>query len=377
FDALSPHLQLIGGWKPGTGTLKVTKRATGEVVGSAAFSVEEQWEDANLGPSFCATGILQPPISHAAWGGGEPGPQNVSVYPAPAQWRVAIVLIDTTTNTFPTVAADLAAIQTNWANHFINGVNVGGVTSSVAAYYNELSYGKMTMSLVGGAVTAPIHMTGTWEDNFDLETRPDPANPMVQLPRRWNPKPGTWQTLVTTLEQANAVSSVVNLAATDAVVFVVRTANNPFAANPPTGNSIGRFVWPQQLTEDVTLSSGPRHLPMLVMPENWTALDGRQIYETLAHELGHSLRLPDLYLYSYMNQGNAQRQIDRWDLMDNDGGLPQMSLPSRMLLGWVPKNEVKSFNFAANGGGAIAETVTVQALEKTAIPANSLRGVEV
>jgi M6 family metalloprotease-like protein len=377
FDPLHPHLQLIGGWKPGTGTLQVAKRATGEIVGSAAFSVEERWEDSNLGPSFCATGILQPPISHAAWGGGEPGPQNVSVYPAPAQWRVAIVLIDTTTNTYPTVAADLSAIQTNWANHFINGVNVGGVTHSVAAYFNELSYGKMTMSLVGGAVTAPIHMTGTWEDNFDLETQPDPANPAVQVPRRWNPKPGTWQTLVTTLEQANAVSSVVNLAATDAVVFVVRTANIPFAANPPTGTSIGRFVWPQQFTEDVTLSSGPRHLPMLVMPENWTALDGRQIYETLAHELGHSLRLPDLYLYSHMNQGNAQRQIDRWDLMDSDGGLPQMSLASRMLLGWVPKNEVKSFNFAANGGGAVAETVTVQALQKTAIPANALRGVEV
>lgn len=377
FDALNPHLQLIGGWKPGTGTVKVTKRATGEVVGSAAFEVEEQWTDADLGPSFCVTGKVEPPISHAAWGGGDATPQNIAVYPAPAQWRVAIVLIDTTTNTYPTAAADLTAIQTNWANHFINGVNVGGVTHSVAAYFNELSYGKLTMNLVGGAVTAPLHMTGTWEDNFDLETQPDPANPMVQVPRRWNPKPTTWQTLVSTLEQANAVSPVVNLAATDAIVFVVRTANNPFMANPPTGNSIGRFVWPQQLTDTVTLSSGSRQLPMLVMPENWTALDGRQIYETLAHELGHTLRLPDLYLYSYMNQGNTQRQIDRWDLMGRDGGLPQMSLASRMLLGWVAPGEVKSYNFAANGGGAIAETVTLQALEKTAIPANTLRGVEV
>ena len=98
-------------------------------------------------------------------------------------------------------------------------------------------------------------MTGTWEDNFDLETIPDPANPGATLPRRWNPKPDTWAKLVSTLEQANsaAATPVVNFSQTDAVVFVVRTANNPFVANPPTGTSIGRFVWPQQSTQGVTL----------------------------------------------------------------------------------------------------------------------------
>lgn len=379
FNPLKPHFQIIGGWKPGSTTLKVTKRATGEVVGAAEFTVHDHWDEVDVGPAFCATGVISPPVVNPAWGGGDAGPQNVDVYTAPANWRVAIVLIDTTTNTYPTVAADLAAIQTNWENHFINGVNVGGITHSVAAYYTEISYGKLSMSLVGGAVTAPLHMTGSWEDNFELETRTDPANPGTPIPLRWNPKPTTWAKLVSTLEQANkaAATPVIDFGQTDAVVFVVRTASTPFVANPPTGASIGRFVWPRQAFEDVTLSSGPRRLPMVVMPENWTAVDGRQIYETLAHELGHTLRLPDLYLYPEMNQGNAQRQIDRWDLMGMDSGLPQMTLPGRMLLGWIEKNELKTYNFAADGGGAIAETVTLQALESTGIPAGGVRGVEV
>lgn len=113
---------------------------------------------------------------------------------------------------------------------------------------------------------------------------------------------------------------------------MVRTVNVPTAANPPTSTSIGRFVWPQQSTQTVKLNGSDRNLPMLMMPENWTAIDGRQVYETLTHEIGHTLQLPGLYLYSWMNQGNAQRQLGDWDLMCNDGGLPQLGLPARMAL---------------------------------------------
>jgi hypothetical protein len=116
---------------------------------------------------------------------------------------------------------------------------------------------------------------------------------------------------------------------------------------------------------------------MLMMPEDWTAIDGRQVYETLAHELGHTLQLPDLYLYPWMNQGLAQHQLNHWDLMHRDRGMPQFSLPLRMALGWVRPEEVRSFNFASNGGGAVLQPVTIQALERASVPANTLRGVEV
>ena len=386
FDPTAPHLLLTGGWKTGSGVVLAKKVATGEVVGRAAFAITDVWPDADEGPSFTVTGRCDAPVVRPAWGGGGAGPQNVEIFKAPAAWRVAIVLVDTTTNLYPATPAGLGPIQTDWINAFSAGVTSGGITRSVAGFYAEVSYGRMSMSMVGNAVAGPVHLTGDWGTYFEVEMEPDPANPGMKRPRRWNPKPDSWNAFTSALEAANAAAAaavpprppVVDLANTDAVTFVVRTVNMPDAAVvPATSTSIGRYVWPQQITKTVKLNGSDRNLPMLVMPENWTAIDGRQLYETLAHELGHSLRLPDLYLYSWMNQGNAQRQLRDWDLMHRDRGLPQLSLPNRLALGWVPAGEVKSYNFAANGAAAVLETVTLQALGKSPIPPGSLRGVEI
>ncbi|BDX32286.1 hypothetical protein TUM20985_28330 [Mycobacterium antarcticum] len=384
FDPDHPHLLLTGGWRPGVGEILAKEIATGTVVGRANFRIDETWRDSRVGPSFCVTGKVDSPVVKPAWGGGDAGIQNVDVYKAPAKWRVAIVMIDSTTNPYPTLAADIAKIRQNWFDNFTGGVPSGGVTRSVTAYYSEVSYGKLTMSLVGNKVAGPVHATGSWDDLFELETVPDPANPGATLPRRWNPKPDTWKTLVSTLEQANAAAvkagnpALVDFGKTDAVAFVVRTVNAPVAGvNPPTGVSIGRYVWPQQTTMTVKLNGKDTTLPMLVMPEDWTAIDGRQVYETLAHELGHTLQLPDLYLYPWMNQGLSARELGAWDLMCNDGGLPHLSLPSRMALGWVGAGEVKAYNFAANHQPSVLEQITLQALETKTIPANALRGAEI
>ncbi len=376
FDPDHPHLLLTAGWRTGTGTVVARNRTTGEAVGRASFDVTDTWADPDEGPAYAVTGRCEAPVVRSAWGGGDAGPQNVDIYKAPAAWRVGIVLIDTTTRPYPGASGGLNTMRTNWSDAFSGGVTVGGVTRSVSGFWSQVSYGRLTMSLVGAKIAGPVHALGTWEDYFEVENKND-------LPDRWNPKPDTWKSFVSSLEQANAVASaagdplVLDLAQTDAVVFVVRTANRPFVVDPPTSTSIGRFVWPQQSTQTVKLNGSDRTLPMVMMPEDWTAIDGRQVYATLAHELGHSLQLPDLYLYDWMNQGNAQRQLDRWDLMDADGGLPELSLPFRMALGWVAKGEVRAFNFAANGGVPILETVTLQALGRNPLPANGVRGVEV
>lgn len=249
FDPDHPHLLLTGGWRPGVGEILAKEIATGTVVGRANFRIDETWRDSRVGPSFCVTGKVDSPVVKPAWGGGDAGIQNVDVYKAPAKWRVAIVMIDSTTNPYPTLAADIAKIRQNWFDNFTGGVPSGGVTRSVTAYYSEVSYGKLTMSLVGNKVAGPVHATGSWDDLFELETVPDPANPGATLPRRWNPKPDTWKTLVSTLEQANAAAvkagnpALVDFGKTDAVAFVVRTVNAPVAGvNPPTGVSIGRYV---------------------------------------------------------------------------------------------------------------------------------------
>jgi M6 family metalloprotease-like protein len=386
FDPGRPHLLLAGGWKKGPSKVVARNASTGEVVGRAAFEIIDGWDKRDEGPTFSITGKVNAPIVRPAWGGGGAGPQNVDVFKAPAQWRVAIVMIDTTSNTFPTVAAQLNPIVNDWRNAMTAGVAVGGVNTSVTEYYKEVSYGKLSMSLVGNSIAGPVHAPGSWDTYFEVETEPDPANPGMTRPRRWNPKPDAWKAMVSAIEQANADAAaatpprpaLVDFSKTDAIAFVIRTVNMPDpAVVPATATSIGRYVWPQQSTQTIKLNGSDRTLPMLFMPENWTAIDGRQIHETLAHEIGHSLQLPDLYLYQWMNQGLAQRQLNDWDLMHRDAGLPGLSLANRMALGWIPAAEVKTFNFAANGGGAVLEPVTLHAIGATPLPAGQFRGVEV
>ncbi|SMH40524.1 M6 family metalloprotease domain-containing protein [Rathayibacter oskolensis] len=384
FDASDPHLLLLAGWRPGESTVIATDSSTGETVGRARFSVDDRWADATAGPSFSVTGAVDAPVVRHAWGGGSAGPQNIGVYPVGPVWRVGIVLVDTTTATYP--AADLSAIRKDWKDAMVDGVTLGGVTRSVSDYFAETSYGKLSVRLVGNAIAGPLHTTGPWEDYFEVETEPDPANPGMTRPRRWNPKPDTWKAFASLVAQANADAAsatpprppVLDLSKTDAVAFVVRTASAPDGTvSPPTPMSIGRYVWPQQSTQTVKLDGVDRTIPLLFMPADWTALDGRQLYETLAHELGHTLGLPDLYLYPWMNAGNAERALRDWDLMHRDRGLPQLSLSMRMALGWIAPAEIRSFDFAAAGGAPVLQPVTLQALQTKTIPPGSLRGIEV
>ena len=387
FDPAAPHLLVTGGWRTGRSIVTARNKATGETVGRVEFEITDRWPDTNEGPSYSVTGELRAPIVHAAWGGGDNGPQNIKAIEIPSTWRVAIVPIDTSSRRFPT-GNDLKTIRDDWRDAMVNGITVGGVKRSVIDYYKETSYGKLTMSLVGNDIADVVSAAGSWDDYFELETKEDAANPGTMLPRRWNPKPDTWRAFASALEVANAANAaasppkppVVNLLNTDAVVFVVRTLNRPDTSiSPPTSTSIGRFVWPQQTTPDYKPKGSDRAMPMLMMPEDWTQVDksNRAIYATLIHELGHTLGLPDLYITDWMNQGLDQFALRDWDPMAREKDLPQFSLPIRMALGWIDAKEVLSFNFANNGGGAVLATPTIYALEQTTIPADSLRGVEI
>jgi M6 family metalloprotease-like protein len=384
FDPGAPHVLVIGGWRSGSAEVRAVRRSSGEVVGRTAVAVHNTWNDDEVGPARCITGACPAPPANPAWGGGAPGPQNIDISPAPAAWRVAIVLLDTSDGRYTTATA--ATARTEYADQFANGVPVGGVTRSVIKYFDEVSYGKTKVSLVGGAVVGPVHLTQKWADAFVVETRPSSTNPAVSVPVRHNPAEGTWQAAVEALEKENAKRvaagqpAVVDLANTDAVVFVVRTKSRPASPPPatPTATSIGEWVWPRQATATVKLKSGERTLPMVVMPDLWTAIDGRAVHTTLAHELGHTLGLPDLYLYPWMNAANAPREVGSWDLMHRDAPLPELSLPTRMFVGWVEASEVRSFNFGEIGANAgVNELVTLHALESPTVPAGRVRGAEI
>ncbi|MGH2670447.1 MAG: hypothetical protein ACRDH5_15255, partial [bacterium] len=89
---------------------------------------------------------------------------------------------------------------------------------------------------------------------------------------------------------------------------------------------------------------------------------------TLAHELGHTLGLPDLYM-------TKTRDVNAWDLMSNPSEFSALSLPQRVGMGWTPSSNLKIFNLL--GGGAVDENVVITAAELTATtsPAGENAGI--
>lgn len=83
-----------------------------------------------------------------------------------------------------------------------------------------------------------------------------------------------------------------------------------------------------------------RSVRIVKMPYDWEALDGRQVSETLAHEIAHNLGLPDLYAVN----GNEGQTMGDYDLMHGDGAFGQLSLSQRASLGWVEPEMIQTFN---------------------------------
>jgi M6 family metalloprotease-like protein len=363
FDSASPEVMLLGGSVPGKYTLLVTETATGAVMTSGQFRLTVDWIDQTNGPAIAFVGPSDTWVTGGAWGGGPVGPQNVNVLPASGTRRIAIILVDTTDSRFSTTGTTIADAQTLWSNELL-GTNpdADGVRRSVHHYYQEVSDNRFDVSLVGNQVFGPFQLTQGWTNYFD-----------------WNTDRNVWWANGNYFQAAiTAAQDTVDFDQVDTVVVVM----NSLAASVQMGTTL--FSWPVAGGGNFTYrrpgqsTTTQRSFRALNMPADWQIVDTRRIHETLSHEIGHNLGLPDLYMnVTGYDPTIAARDVASWDLMSQENPLPHLSIAHKMMLGWVNAAGIRSFDFAAGGG--VDQTLTLQASEALGggPPAGRLAGIEI
>lgn len=363
WDDAAPHVVLLGGSEPGTYKVVAVENATGNDLDATEFTLTAEWADQESGPPLAFVGRSEPWVTGGAWGGGGAGPQNVDVLPASGSRRIAIVLVDCSDSRFPATPAT-AGQRTRWANALLGTTpDPDGVTRSVRTYYREVSEGRFDVDLAGGAVVGPVSLPGSWTDYFSW----------VADRSAWWANGNYFQAVVT------AAQGLLDFDQVDTVVAVM----NSLTAPVQMGTTL--FSWPVAGGGNLTYTrpgqSSPtqRSMAALNMPVDWDTVDGRRIHETLSHEIGHNLGLPDLYMnVTGFDPAVRARDVGSWDLMSWEDPLPHLSVAAKMMLGWVDPSLVRSYNFATGGGG-VDQTLTLQASSALAapVPAGRLAAVEV
>lgn len=342
FDAKRPTITLLAGHEPGDWRILVTQISTGQDIAKFEYHVTDRWRGKRRGPRLWFDGQNIRQEAGAAWGGGPAGPQNIAVAPATGTRRIAILLVETASQAFPTGAA-FDAIRDRWINELINGVTVGGVTRSARAFYREVSYGNFDLS---GQIFGPVALSGPFTDYFNDDG---------------TPKGSYFQSCFT------AGDALIDYTRFDTLLCVSQsvaaTATTPMRSAWPYA-SIG--AWGPYTTADGNVTRG-----VISMPADWGATGSRFAYETFCHELGHNLGLGDQYTPAV-----AGRNPGGWEMMHDDDPLPHFSIAHRMMLGWVPAGRVQGFNFQALGGAPVDQTVVLHAAEEPP-PAGRVSGVEV
>ena len=340
FTAKRPHFMLCVGHEPGTYLIEARHRPTGTVIGTGKFASNALWLDEDAGPTKWFTGIAQGFSAGSAWGGGPGSTQNSGTIPAAGTRRIAILLVDTSTQRFTTNATDLQGHRDRWMNELVNGVAQGGVTRSSAQWYREVSLGTFDLS---AAVFGPVQLSGTFDDYFNADGTPK----------------GTYFQACFT-----AGDSLIDYNNFDTLLCVSQpvTGMTPKAAWPYA--SIGNWG-------PYTTAEGNKNFGVISMSNEWGVGDNREIFETFSHELGHNLGMGDQYTPSVPG-----RNPGGWEMMHEDDSFPHFSLSHRLALGWVQPGWVDAFDFQSMAA-PVDRTVTLSAIETGALPAGRRAGIEI
>lgn len=361
FDPLNPEIMVLAGPELGAWTIEARRRSDAHVVGTAAMETTDVWAGSE-GPPIWFQGASQPNVLGAAWGGGGSGPQNLDITPQSGTRGVAMALVDTADSRYPT---DSSAIAQQWEDETINGVPAGtGPDRSVRAFFRgvggQVDDGSGTMAprfdIALDGVHGPVSLSGDWDDYFE---------PISATDDRWEFKAALVQAAVT------AADDVVDFTQVDSFVIVVKTVPE----DPSTGTA-AKMAWPFGWGTMVSSSDGDdRNIKVVIMPHDWDVRDTREIHETLAHELGHNLGLPDLYMDAANYGAVASRDVDSWDTMSFEGALGHFTTPNKLRLGWILGADVKTFDFTSSG--AVDEVVELHASSLGAPPSGRFSAVEV
>jgi M6 family metalloprotease-like protein len=339
FDEKKPHVMLCIGWEPGTYLLEARDPAD-NVVGKAKFRVNSLWRREDLGPSKWFTGIVGSYSAGAAWGGGPAGPQNAATIPASGTRRIAILLVDTSSQRFTTDATALQGHRDRWLDEVFDGVVGGGVTRSSRLFYREASYNGFDLS---AQVFGPVELSGTWTSYFNSDG---------------SPKGGFYQACFT------AGDGLIDYDDFDTLLCVSQSVTGPPMMSAWPYASIGQWG-------PYTTAEGNKSYGVISMPNEWGTTDAREIYETFSHELGHNLGMGDQY-----TPGVAGRNPGGWEMMHADNPFPHFTLFHRLALGWVQPGWVQAFNFQSMAS-PVDQTVTLSPIENGAPPSGRKAGIEI
>jgi len=350
FDPANPSIMLCFGYKPGVYHIEAHKKSDGSLLRTFEFKLDTVWTDSINGPPSSFHGINGGYAVGATWGGGVAGqPQNLNVVPATGTRKVALLLVDTASQRYTTVAADLQAIKDKWLQNFKNGlVGSDGVARSSQKYYREASFNGFDIDC---DLFGPVHLSGDFDSYID---------------EKQAPKNGFDQACITAGDSTTPGDGLIDYNQYQSVIFVMEPWNTTDAA----GNAIEKSPWPQAWGGTYSSSKGSKSLGVIQMPHNWAL---KPIYATIAHELGHNLGLGDQYgndkLYSTPIN---DRTLGNWELMAWENLIPQFTIAHRLMLGWIKPEWMKLYNFAEGAPPPpVNETITLNAIENCPLPGGS------
>lgn len=330
----APTVMLMAGAAPGRFTLRALHRNVEQA--KVTYDVTDQRTSDGDGPRLWFSGTSGPRYGARgqAWGGGPNEIQNVNVIPQAGTRRVAILFVDNATQRYTQTPQQFLALKDRWLANLVGGVeSEGRGRTSVARYYREMSGGKLDVT---AEAFGPVHMPGTFDDYFKAGDKASFKGDFAQ-------------------QCLTAGDPLIDYTQFDTVLCVSPAVNmNDPATRRAAWPSASLAEWGPYKTNEGDVAMG-----IISMSAEWTEIDGRQLFATISHELGHNLGLRDQY------QPAVSSPITGWDLMDWDGDLPQLSIAHRLMLGWIDPAHVLSFNIARlDATHALGGRYTLDPIEK-------------